>query len=223
MVKRRHRVPQRLGPGRLHVDVDGCLGYPALHKLIKAGCEEVKQQEVCVATSASLYPSGSLGDWSHLACQKGVATLIVASSPPRVAAPGGCVPIVGTNPISIGIPTQPAPFVSDCATSEITHGVLLLARASGDPLPPRAAVGKDGKPTVFADDVDPARGKGAFLPLGGSHKAFALAMGIELLASLGGCLPGGKQTGSRGVFCLFLSLGMIQHALPKMSEWLNES
>lgn len=75
-------VPQRLGPGCLHVDVDGHLGYPALHKLIKAGCEEVKQQEVCVATSASLYPSGSLGDWSHLACQKGVATLMVASSPP---------------------------------------------------------------------------------------------------------------------------------------------
>ena len=55
---------------------------------------------------------------------------MVASSPPRVAAPGGCVPIVGTNPISIGIPTQPVAFVSDCATSEITHGVLLLARAS---------------------------------------------------------------------------------------------
>ena len=214
-------APRRIGSARLHVDGAVYLGYPVLHRLMEAGCHAVQKQDICIATSSALYPSGAIGDWVRLACAQGVATVVVANSPPRVAAPSGHKPIVGTNPISIGIPTQPLPFVSDSATSEITHGLLLLARASGKPLPPHAAVTANGQPALMAEDVDPARGKGAFLPIKGSHKAFSLAMGIELLASLGGGLPGGKQLSSRGVFCLFLSPGILRDVLPAMSEWLN--
>ncbi len=213
--------PQRLGPGRFHADGKGHLGYPTLHKLVEACQRELENQEVCIGTSANLYPSGMLGDWARIACENGAATILVASSPPRMAAPGGSKPVLGTNPICIGIPTQPVPFISDCATSEITHGMLLLARASGKPLPTQAAVGKDGEPTVLADDLDPARGKGALLPFGGSHKAFALAMGIELLVSLGGCPPGGLAHGSHGVFGLFLSRKVLEDVLPAMSDWLQ--
>ncbi len=216
-------APMLAGSGRIHVDGAGHLGYPVLHRLVEAGCDAVRQegQDICIATSSALYPSGAIGDWVRLAGKKGVAMVMVASSPPRVATPDGHTPIVGTNPISIGVPTQPMPFVSDSATSEITHGLLLLARSTGNPLPPHSAVGADGQPAVFADDVDPARGKGAFLPIKGSHKAFSLAMGIELLASMGGGLPGGKPLSSRGVFCLFLSPELLRDVLPAMSEWLS--
>ena len=87
------------------------------------------------------------------------------------------------------MPTEPLPFVADAATSEISHGALLLARLTGAPLPPNSAVGPDGQPTTSAAEVDPTKGIGALLPFGASNKAFAFAMGIELLACLGGGIP----------------------------------
>lgn len=215
-------VPQKSGPGHIHIEGANHLGYSAMHNLVDSACLEVEHNRFCIATSAGLYPSGALGDWSSMATSRGVASVVVASSPPRVAPPDGVTPIVGTNPISIGIPTEPIPFISDSATSEITHGLLLLARTTGKPLPLHAAVGKDGNPAIYAEDVDPAQGKGAFLPAGGSHKAFALAMGIELLVGLGGCLPGRNQQKDYGVFGLFLSPRIFHvDVLSAMSDWLS--
>ena len=213
-------APRRLGPGHLQVDGSGHFGYPVMHKLIEAGCEEARSQGMCIATSVSVYPSGALGDWARLAARKGVGLILVASSPRRVAPLGGTQPVVGTNAICIGVPTDPMPFVSDSATSQITHGLLLLARQSGETLPENSAMRPDGKPTRSADEVAPARGIGALLPIGASHKAFALGMGIELLGSLGGGRPGGSKVGEHGVFGLFLGPSIFEPSLSTMSNWL---
>jgi LDH2 family malate/lactate/ureidoglycolate dehydrogenase len=149
-----------------------------------------------------------------------VGIVMVASSPIRVAPAKGTLPVVGTNPICIGLPTEPLPFIGDSATSEITHGTLLLARSSGEALPSKSAVGSDGQPATSAARVHPTQGQGALLPFGGHYKAFALSMGIELLVSLGGGLPGSDRQDKNGVFCLFLSDQFFSSFLPSMSEWL---
>ncbi len=209
--------PHLVAPGHLHVDGTGHLGYPVMQRLSKDACKIARKDGHCIASTKSVYPTGALGDWARSCANEGVATVLVASSPATVAAPGGLEPVVGTNPICVGIPASPHPFVADCAMSSMTHGQLLLHQKSGKPLPLHGAVGGDGRPASDPRDVDPSSGKGAFLSEGGSHKTFALAMAVELLVALGGGRPG---QGSHGVFGLFIS-STISDPSP-LSRWFME-
>jgi LDH2 family malate/lactate/ureidoglycolate dehydrogenase len=206
-------APAAPAPGRLHVDGAAHLGYPLLHRLVDAGCDEAARRGVCVATGVGVYPSGALGDWARRACARGCGLLLLAGSPPRVAAPGGRAPLLGTNPICVGLPTAPHFFVCDAATSAITHGDLLLARSHGAALPPGAAVDRDGARTLDAAAAE----LGALLPIGGSPKAFALGMAVELLTSLGGGVPG-----EHGVFAVFLGPALVADAAARLSARLAD-
>ena len=208
-------------PGRIHVDGRGHLGYPVLDRFIDEGCDQAVGHGICAGTSRSVYPSGALFDWAWKAAERGVGIILVSTSPARVTSPGGRSPVVGTNPVCIGLPTTPIPFISDTATSEINHGELLLARATGETLPPNAAIGPDGRPASNPSLVDPARGLGALLPVGGSHKSFAIAMGVEMLVSMGGLTPGSTVAEEHGVFCIFLGPQLMGN-LSAGSEWVQE-
>jgi ureidoglycolate dehydrogenase (NAD+) len=98
----------------------------------------------------------------------------------------GKFPTLGTNPHSWGFPTMEAvgfPIVIDWATSVIAMGRLQQLAREGRPLPPNAAVDKDGNPTT-----DPAQAY-ALLPFG-AHKGYGLSLINELTAALiGGSLP----------------------------------
>jgi len=212
--------PERLHPGRIHLDGRNYLGYPLLDRFVRRGCEEAAVQGMCIGTTRGVYPSGALLDWAHQAIERDTGVILTASSPPRMTSPAGIVPVVGTNPICIGLPTETAPFVADSATSQINHGELLLARAAGTALPQHAAVDSQGRPTTDPGQVDPTRGLGALLPVGGSHKSFALALAIELLSSLGGDRPGSSKLTDCGVFCVFLGAELTQNARESAGQWL---
>lgn len=78
----------------------------------------------------------------------------------------GKFPTLGTNPHSWGFPTQEAcgfPIVIDWATSVIAMGRVQQFKREGKPLPPDAAVDKDGKVTTDPNQVT------SFIPFG-AHK-----------------------------------------------------
>ncbi|MEO1998662.1 MAG: Ldh family oxidoreductase, partial [Planctomycetaceae bacterium] len=212
---------EHLDSGRIHLDGRGYLGYPMLDRFIRLGCQTAAERGLCVGTTQGVYPSGALLDWAHRAIEQDIGVILTASSPPRMTSPTGNVPVVGTNPICIGLPTSPRPFVADSATSEINHGQLLLARASGQPLPQHAAVDSEGRSTTDPNQVDPTKGLGALLPVGGSHKSFALALAVELLSSLGGGQPGSSNLADCSVFCIFLGGDLTQAARQSASSWLS--
>ena len=98
----------------------------------------------------------------------------------------GVFPTLGTNPHSWGFPTVEAvgfPIVIDWATSVIAMGRVQQLAREGRPLPPHAAVDKDGRPTT-----DPAAAA-SLLPFG-EHKGYGLALINEVVAAfIGGSLP----------------------------------
>ena len=98
----------------------------------------------------------------------------------------GVFPTLGTNPHSWGFPTTDAvgfPIVIDWATSVIAMGRVQQLKREGKPLPPNAAVDKDGKPTT-----DPAAAV-SLLPFG-DHKGYGLSLINEIVAGfIGGSLP----------------------------------
>ncbi len=99
---------------------------------------------------------------------------------------GGKTPTLGTNPHSWGFPTTEAvgfPIVIDWATSTVAMGRVQQLKREGKPLPPNAAVDKDGNPTT-----DPNQAV-ALLPFG-AHKGYGLGLIDELVgAFIGGSLP----------------------------------
>jgi LDH2 family malate/lactate/ureidoglycolate dehydrogenase len=71
-------------------------------------------------------------------------------------APDGGAALTGTNPLAIGIPSSDGrPLVADVSMGAVTHGDVLAGHARAEEL----------------------------IPFGGpqAHKAFALAVGVELL------------------------------------------
>jgi L-2-hydroxycarboxylate dehydrogenase (NAD+) len=99
---------------------------------------------------------------------------------------GGKYPTLGTNPHSWGFPTMDAvgfPIVVDWATSVVAMGRVQQLKREGKPLPPMAAVDRDGRPTT-----DPNAAV-SLLPFG-AHKGYGLALIDELVgAYIGGSLP----------------------------------
>ncbi len=95
-------------------------------------------------------------------------------------------PTLGTNPHSWGFPTTDAvgfPIVIDWATSVIAMGRVQQLKREGKPLPPNAAVDKDGLPTTDPDKAV------SLLPFG-DHKGYGLSLINELVAGfIGGSLP----------------------------------
>ena len=98
----------------------------------------------------------------------------------------GVFPTLGTNPHSWGFPTTEAlgfPIVIDWATSVIAMGRVQQLKREGKPLPPNAAVDKDGRPTTDPDKAV------SLLPFG-DHKGYGLSLINEIVGGfIGGSLP----------------------------------
>ena len=170
----------------------------------------------------SVYPSGALSDWAQMGCEKGLSSIIMAGSPARIGFKGSNRQLLGTNPICIGVPGKPFHFISDTATSEITHGALMLAQQNNSSLKEGAAVNGDGEIELDPNKVNPAKGEGALLTVGASHKTFALSMAIELLTSLAGGIPGSKKVTEHGVFGIFFKADVHNGISETLKIW-NES
>jgi len=109
-----------------------------------------------VVVASACFPTGHLGYWVRRLAEGGLVAALTATSPARLAHPDGGPPLVGTNPLAIGIPSSDGrPFVSDVSMGKVTHGDVLAGRA---------------------EEAD-------LVPFGGeqAHKAFALALGLQLL------------------------------------------
>jgi LDH2 family malate/lactate/ureidoglycolate dehydrogenase len=85
----------------------------------------------------------------------------------------------GTNPISIGFPTDGDPIIWDIGTSTIMHAEVLLHGRMGTNLPEGVAFGPDGAPTR-----DPAAALAGAMAVWGGHKGSGLAMVVQLLGAM---------------------------------------
>jgi LDH2 family malate/lactate/ureidoglycolate dehydrogenase len=210
-------------PAVLRTDGHKNVGYFTMQCMVRAAIDIAQKQGICVALGRRCYPSGMLGYYAQLAAKAGLAMVMVANSPARVAPSGRFKPVVGTNPLCVSLPTIPFPLVADFATSAITHGKLLIARFTGASLPPDT-VEIDGDHTVLANEIDPSAEKGVILPFGGlsGYKAFGLALAIESFCSLTGGSPGSMTGTDFGVFSILFNPSQFGYDLNRVSLWLQQ-
>jgi (2R)-3-sulfolactate dehydrogenase (NADP+) len=133
----------------------GALGYLTL-AAICADLEASPPDPARVVVAADCFPTGMLGHYVRRLAEAGLVALLTATSPARLPHPEGGPPLVGTNPLAIGIPVaEGPPVVVDVSMGQVTYGDVLAG---------------------LADAAD-------LIPFGGeqAHKAFALALGLQLV------------------------------------------
>jgi LDH2 family malate/lactate/ureidoglycolate dehydrogenase len=133
----------------------GALGYLTLAAVCDAQIANPPERARLVAAS-DCFPTGVLGYWVRGLAERGLVAILTATSPARLAHPDGGPTLAGTNPVAIAVPSSDGrPFVADVSMGKVTYGDVIAGLASEEEL----------------------------VPFGGeqAHKAFALALGLQLL------------------------------------------
>ncbi|MGF7117133.1 L-sulfolactate dehydrogenase [Methanobacterium oryzae] len=120
---------------------------------------------------------GVTGYYTDMAIMQDMIGLVVANTEPAVAPIGGKEPILGTNPIAIGIPSNKNYVSVDMATSASARGKLLEAVRKNQKIPENVALDAEGNPTTDPEEAL----KGSILPFG-AYKGYALSFMIEILS-----------------------------------------
>ncbi|MGH3133133.1 MAG: Ldh family oxidoreductase [Gaiellaceae bacterium] len=143
----------------------GALGYLVLEEIVRATLASPPAR-ARVVVAERCFPTGVLGYWVRRLAEGGLVAALTSTSPRRLPHPDGGPPLTGTNPLAIGIPSSDGrPLVADVSMGSVTHGQVLVGDAAPEEL----------------------------VPFGGAHahKAFSLAVGLEMLVSaLAGAEPG---------------------------------
>ena len=164
------------------VDGGGGFGPVAMMQAIAAATERAGRFGVAFGLVRETTHTGAIGRYVQWMAERNCAALIMVAGPAFVAYHGARVASVGTSPIAIAVPGDNGPIVLDMATSTISNGTIIQARATGATLPPGTVLTVEGEPTT-----DPRLAE-ILLPLGGP-KGSGLALMFELLASVLAAAP----------------------------------
>ena len=162
-------------------------GYVVSEQAMQLTIDKARQVNVAATTVFRQGHIGRLASYSLMAAQADMIGLITADSgraAKQVAPYGGREARIGTNPLSIAVPSNlDGPLFLDMATSAVAAGKISLAVSRGESIPVGWIVDRDGKPTTNPEDL---KDGGALLPLGGSegYKGSGLAVIVEILCGL---------------------------------------
>jgi uncharacterized oxidoreductase len=169
--------------------IDGHWGF-GFHVNAKAMARTIEKARAANVAACTVFRQshvGRLAAYPLMAMREGMIAIATADSgrsPKHVAPFGGREARLGTNPISIAVPSDlEAPFYLDMATSAVAAGKIALAVARGDSIPTGWIIDAEGR---YTTDPTQYRKGGALLPLGGSegYKGSGLAAMVEVLCGL---------------------------------------
>ena len=113
--------------------------------------EKAKTQNVAATTIYKQGHVGRVAAYPLMAAEAGMIGIMTADSgraPKQVAPFGGREARLGTNPISIAVPSDlDGPFFFDLSTAAAAAGKIKLAQARGETVPEGWLIGADGQPT----------------------------------------------------------------------------
>ncbi len=135
---------------------------------------------------------GIAGYYTSMAIDAGMIGMTGTNARPSIAPTFGVDNMLGTNPFTVGFPTdEEFPFNFDCATSITQRGKIEYFARSGQPTPEGMVIGRDGKPMTDSAHILKAltEGGAALAPLGGigedlaGYKGYGFATIVEVLSS----------------------------------------
>lgn len=179
-------------PTTLVLDANDGMGMVASHHLMERLIDKAKQYGMAGGAVRNSTHYGIAGYWATMASDAGMIGITGTNARPSTAPTFGIENMMGTNPLTIALPTdEEFPFCIDCATSIVQRGKIEFYARNGLTTPPGLVIAEDGSSMTDSQAILDAlvAGKAALAPLGGSgeetggYKGYGYAAVVEILSA----------------------------------------
>lgn len=174
------------------IDGGNGMGMVVGHQAMKIAIEKARQYGLGAVAVRNSSHFGPAGYYPMMAADEGLVGLSFTNAHPATAPTFGVRPMLGTNPIAVGVPTdEPFPFLYDAATSIAPRGKIEVAARAGEPIPEGWVIGEHGTWETDSDGMIRRMNEGevALLPIGGKgellggHKGYGLSTIVEIFSA----------------------------------------
>ncbi|HIT06853.1 MAG TPA: Ldh family oxidoreductase [Candidatus Scybalocola faecipullorum] len=195
------------------VDGHDGMGQVIGYKSMRMAIDKAKEYGMGMVVVRNSCHYGIAGYYGTMATKEGCIGITGTNARPSVAPTFGVEGMFGTNPLTIGIPTdEPFDFLIDCATSITQNGKIEYYARINEDVHPGTIIGLDGAPVEgnAGEALKMIRGGTAALTtLGGigealgGYKGYGYAMAVELLSAVlqdgnyGKALDGKDENGNK--------------------------
>jgi len=174
------------------VDGHDGMGQVIGFKSMSMAIEKAKKYGMGMVAVRNSTHYGIAGYYAEMAAKAGCIGITGTNARPSIAPTFGVENMLGTNPLTFGMPTdEPFPFLLDCATSITQRGKIEYFARVGKDTPAGMVIGRDGGTMTDSDQIleDLVGGKAALAPLGGigeelaGYKGYGYATVVEILSA----------------------------------------
>ncbi|MDR2922298.1 MAG: Ldh family oxidoreductase, partial [Treponema sp.] len=174
------------------VDGHDGMGQVIAKKSMQMAIDKAKQYGLGMVVVRNSTHYGIAGYYASMAAKAGMIGITGTNARPSIAPTFGIENMLGTNPLTVGIPTdEDFPFMLDCATSVTQRGKIEHYDRIGKTMPSGWVINRDG--TGETDPSKALRGltenTSALAPLGGlgedtaGYKGYGYATVVEILSA----------------------------------------
>lgn len=211
------------------------LGHFVAYRATKLAIEKAKRSVIAAVGGKNVHHIGRVGTYPEMIAAAGLGGIVCANSggPSHGVAPyGGTKGRTGTNPISIGFPSNfEGAVVLDMATSFHANGKIRAYERSGTPFPDGWLMDAEGNPTT---DSNVYRQGGSVRTFGGpvGYKGYGLSFVVEILAGMlsrNGYSRDTNERVSNGHFIIaidcesFVPMQTLKDEISEMTGWIKSS
>jgi len=139
------------------------------------------------------HPTALLTPHLQQAIDAGMVGMVMTQSYPMVAPTGGFQPLLGNAPVGFGVPAgERDPVILDMSLTATSASGVNLAAMQGQTIPEGFLLDERGNPTTDPTAFSPPanrthadeKARGTLLPIGGSHKSYAMIFVVGLLTAV---------------------------------------
>jgi LDH2 family malate/lactate/ureidoglycolate dehydrogenase len=203
-------------PATVVIDANWCLGQKVAMRATEMLVEKARKTGISAATINHATHIGALSFYTAKIVEHdmiGIGFVCAGACTPPL---GGVERLLGTNPMSIGIPTKKEPpIIVDMATSATTWmGLLPMLARGGGRLPEGLILDDHGEPTTDPGQFSLPWSKeehGAIANMGGGPKGYSIQVAVEMLGGVLPALMTGNEIFKEGKFnnpCFLMAINI---------------
>src|SRR6056297_3760761 len=180
------------GPTTAVIDGHNGMGQVIGKKSMQMAIDKAKEYGMGMVAVRNTTHYGIAGYYALMAIENGMIGITGTNARPSIAPTFGIENMLGTNPLTIGFPTdEKFPFLLDCATSISQRGKIEKLAREGKKTPEGWVIGRDGSARTDTEQIlkDLVSGNAALSPLGGigeklgGYKGYGYDTVVEILSA----------------------------------------
>jgi L-2-hydroxycarboxylate dehydrogenase (NAD+) len=182
----------REGPTTAVIDGHNGMGHVTSFNAMKLAIEKARKFGMGMVAVRNSTHYGIAGYYALMAVRENMIGITGTNARPSIAPTFGVENMLGTNPLTFGMPSDEAfPFLLDCATSITQRGKVELYARKGKEMPKGWVIDDNGESKTDSREVlkDLIAGTAALTPLGGAgeetggYKGYGYATVVEILSA----------------------------------------